>query len=287
MDVREPTPYIARVELSGALIGVSSCTNRIVGRASKRPGPPPATTAHDWTSGQNWSTGFSVIMQTISTATDHSRAFARVLRAKEGHGPSLAALCRAFVEVAGRAWWLLESTDGAQLEHRAAAMRLQEVTDAGMKGVAVRVRDGKQEVISHEEVLRESQRSLTQVVVAGRREKVPNYTALATRVMSAAEISDSEAKYSHLSAVAHGHGFAVGGLGARGSHPAEGFTHFTIALPIANATQYLRIMTRVLNVVMERFIETACVDPEKARWRSAYVSAHNRIVNTFDALLPE
>jgi hypothetical protein len=66
-------------------------------------------------------------MQAISTATDHSRAFARVLRAKEEHGPSLAALCRAFVEVAGRAWWLLDSKDAAQLEHRTAAMRLQEV----------------------------------------------------------------------------------------------------------------------------------------------------------------
>jgi hypothetical protein len=84
-------------------------------------------------------------------------------------------------------------------------------------------------------VIREADRALSQTSVAGRKEKTPNYTTLACRVMSVAGITDPEGKYSHLSAVSHGAGFSVGGLGARTPHPAEGFTHFTISLPIANA----------------------------------------------------
>lgn len=102
--------------------------------------------------------------------------------------------------------------------------------------------------------------------------------------MAAAELTDAESKYSHLSAAAHGHGFTVGGLGTRGPHLAEGFTHFTIALPTANAQLYLRIMTRVLNVVMERFILLAGDDAEQSRWRYAYANAHNRIVKAFDQI---
>lgn len=284
MDVRGPASHETRVELSGALIGLTSCTNRVVGRASRLVGPQSGTTAHQWLDGGNWSTGFSSIMQAISTATDHSRAFAWVLRAKEDHGPSFAALCRAFVEVAGRAWWLLDSNDSAQLEHRAAAMRLTEVREKGSSGLTVRVRDGEYETVSYEEALLDAERALSRASVAGRKEKTPGYTTLACRVMSAAGIADPDAKYSHLSAVSHGAGFSVGGLGARAPHEADGFTHFTIALPIANAQQYLRIMTRVLNVVMEKFISLAGDHAEQARWRYAYVNGHNRIVNEFDAL---
>lgn len=285
MDVRGPTPHETRIELSGALIGITSCTNRVVGRTSRLAGPQPGTTAHKWLEGGSWSTGFSSIMQAISTAADHGRAFAWVLRAKEDHGPSFAALCRAFVEVAGRAWWLLDSCDAAQLEYRAAAMRLTEVREKGSSGLTVRVRDGVYETVSYEEALLDAQRALSRVSVAGRKEKkTPGYTALACGVMSAAEIVEPDAKYSHLSAVSHGAGFSVGGLGARAPHQADGFTHFTISLPIANAQQYLRIMTRVFNVVMEKFISLAGDSAEQARWRYAYVNGHNRIVNAFDAL---
>lgn len=102
--------------------------------------------------------------------------------------------------------------------------------------------------------------------------------------MIAAELTNAETKYSHLSAAAHGHGFTVGGPGTRGPHLAEGFTHFTIALPTANTQLYLRIMTRVLHVVMERFISLAGDHVEHGYWSYAYVNAHNRIVNEFDAL---
>lgn len=102
--------------------------------------------------------------------------------------------------------------------------------------------------------------------------------------MSAAEIVDPEGKYSHLSAVAHGHGFTVGGLGARSPHQAEGFAHFAISLPIANAQAYLRIMTRVLNVVAERFVSLSCDAAEHDCWRLTYVTSHNRIVTAFDDL---
>lgn len=284
MEGRGATPHDTRVELSGALIGLTSCTNRVVGRASLLSGPRPGTTAHEWLEGGNWSTGFSSIMQAISTAADHARAFAWVLRAKEDHGPSFGALCRAFTEVAGRAWWLLESKDAAQLEHRAAAMRLDEARGTSGNGVAVRVRDDEYETVSHAEVLLEAQRGLTRASVAGRKEKTPNYTALARRVMSAAGIADPDAKYSHLSAVSHGVGFSVGGLGARAPHAAEGFTHFKISLPVANAQAYLRIMTRVLNVVMGKFTSLAGDAAEQARWRYAYVNSHNRIVKAFDQI---
>ncbi len=237
-----------------------------------------------WVGGQNWSTGFSSIMQAISTAVDHSHAFAVVLRAEESHGPSLAALCRAFAEVAGRAWWLLDCKDGRQLEHRAAAMRLREVIDMGEKGVAARVRDGQHETVTHAEVRRDAEEAVRRAAVAGQREKTPNYKTLACRVMSAADITDPDGKYSHLSAVAHGHGFTVGGLGARSPHQAEGFTHFAISLPIANAQAYLRIITRVMNVVVERFIALTCDAAEHDGWRLTYATSHNRIVTAFDGL---
>lgn len=272
------------MEIGGALVEVTSRTNRIVGEASRRPGPRPGTTACGWASGETWSTGFSSIMQAISTATDHSRAFARLLRANEPHGPSLASLCRAFAETAGRAWWLLESTDAAQLAHRAATMRHQEVRDVGTTGTTVRVREGKYEIVSHEEALREADRALSEASVPGRREKTPNYTALATAVMAVGEITEPASKYSHLSAVAHGAGFSVGGLGTRAPHVAEGFTHFTIALPIANAQLYCKVITRVLDVVMTRFVELACDDSERERWKTSYVRSHNRIVTVFDKL---
>lgn len=284
MDERSTTPSDVREALSDALIGVTSCANQIVGDVSLSAGPQPMTTAHVWVDGQNWSTGFSSIMQAISTATDHTSALARVLRRQEDHGPSLAALCRAFAEVAGRAWWLLESKDAAQLEHRAAAMRLDEVRGTGETGVAVRVRDGKYETVSHAEALLDAERALSRASVAGRREKTPNYTALACNVMSAADITNPDGKYSHLSAIAHGAGFSVGGLGARAPHAAEGFTHFTISLPIANAKQYLRITSRVLNIVLEKFIALACNESERERWRHAHVRAHNRIVYIFEEL---
>lgn len=143
MDPRNPTPSATRVELSSALMDLTNGASGVVGRASQPTGPQVGTPAHMWVGGQNWSTGFSSIMQAISTAIDHSHAFATMLRAEESHGPSLAALCRAFAEVAGRAWWLLESKDGHQLEHRSAVMRLREVTDMGEKGAPARVRDGQ------------------------------------------------------------------------------------------------------------------------------------------------
>lgn len=102
--------------------------------------------------------------------------------------------------------------------------------------------------------------------------------------MSAADITDPDGKYSHLSAVAHGHGFTVGGLGARSPHQAEGFTHFAISLPIANAQAYLRIITRVMNVVVERFIALTCDAAEHDGWRLTYATSHNRIVTAFDGL---
>lgn len=284
MDERSTLPGDVREPLSGALIGVIDCANQILGDVSLVAGPQPGTTAHAWVDGSNWSTGFSSIMQAMSTATDHSRAFATILGAQVEHGPSLAVLCRAFVEVAGRAWWLLDSKDGAQLEHRAAAMRFNEVRDSGETGVAARVRDGKYETVSHADVLLEAERALSRASVAGKREKTPSYKPLACGVMSAADIIKPDAKYSHLSAVAHGSGFSVGGLGARTPHEAGGFTRFTISLPIANAKQYLRINSRVLNVVLERFIVLACSESELGRWRHAHVHSHNRIVNIFDDL---
>lgn len=284
MDPRNPTPPTTRVELSSALMDLTNGASGVVGRASRQTGPQIGTPAHMWVGGQNWSTGFSSIMQAISTAIDHSHAFATVLRAEESHGPSLAALCRAFVEVAGRAWWLLDSKDGHQLEHRAAVMRLREVIDMGEKGAPARVRDGQLETVTHAEVRRDAEDAVRQAAVAGHHEKTPNYKSLACRVMSAAEIVDPEGKYSHLSAVAHGHGFTVGGLGARSPHQAEGFTHFAISLPIANAQAYLRIMTRVLNVVAERFVSLSCDAAEHDCWRLTYVTSHNRIVTAFDDL---
>lgn len=284
MDQRSPTPPATRVELSSALMDLTSGVSGVVGRASRQAGPQVGTAAQLWVGGQNWSTGFSTIMQAISTAVDHSHAFATVLRAQESHGPSLAALCRAFAEVAGRAWWLLDSKDGRQLEHRAAVMRLREVIDMGEKGAPARVRDGQLETVTHAEVRRDAEDAVRQAAVAGQHEKTPNCKTLPCRVMSAAEIVDPEGKYSHLSAVAHGHGFTVGGLGARSPHQAEGFTHFAISLPIANAQAYLRIMTRILNVVVERFISLSCDAVEHDRWRLTYVTSHNRIVTAFDDL---
>lgn len=98
-----------------------------------------------WVTGRNWSTGFSFIIRAINTAVDQGQAFATVLCAEESHGPSLAALCRAFAEVAGRACWLLDFRDGHQLEQRAAAMRLRKVIDMGARGVLARVCDGRLE----------------------------------------------------------------------------------------------------------------------------------------------
>ena len=163
-------------------------------------------------------------------------------------------------------------------------MLLQEVRDTGGSGVSVRVRDGNFETVTHEEVIRETERVLSHARVPGRREKTPNYTSLACLVMSAAEINDPEGKYSHLSAVAHGSGFSVGGLGSRTPHPVEGFTHFTISLPVANAQQYLRMVSHVLNVVVERFISLTCVSAEHERWLPTYVSLHDRIVDAFQEM---
>jgi hypothetical protein len=43
-------------------------------------------------------------------------------------------------------------------------------------------------------------------------------------------------------------------------------------------------MSRVLNVMMERFIALTCDGAEHDRWRQVYVDSHNRIVTVFQEL---
>ncbi|MFL2002223.1 hypothetical protein [Microbacterium sp. A1-JK] len=201
MDPFAPTPWPARCQLSGALIDADTCARRVLADLARAVGPSEGAQAREWLgAASTWSTGFSAVMQALATANDHHRAFARLLRSREAYGPSLAALCRAFVEVAGRAWWLLESADRSQLEHRAAAMPLKEISDSRGRtsGRLVRVADGAYEEVGYNEVLKAAQQDLSKAAVAGRKEAVPGYSKLAEAVMTAGGVKEADAKYSHL-----------------------------------------------------------------------------------------
>jgi hypothetical protein len=272
-----PVPPAVRIDLSGGLIDAGSVASKILSRVSTLVTPEAGTPASEWLDEGSWSTGMSSIMQAISTAIDHYRAFAKLLRASESYVPSLAALCRAFVEVAGRASWLMASTDLNQLEHKAAAMRLQEVRDAGQFGMSARVRAGRLERVERAEVVREAEKALSAAVVSGRKERVPDYSTFARNVMTAAGITTPKDKYSHLSAVTHGSGFIVGGLGSRRPHASPDLTSFAFELPLANAQLYLDVLTRVLNHVMTSFLSLVAGPSERARWTASYTRTSQRL----------
>lgn len=266
------------------MIDMGSAASRASSRIAETSGPAPGTKAREWLGDEGtWSSGFILVTGALSAATDHFHAFARLLRKEEPYGPSLAALSRAFCEVAGRAWWLLQSADDAQLEHRAAAMSLRAMREG--QGATVRVfSDGRREGIDHAEALREAEQQLSASVVKGRRERVPDYTRLATDVMTAAGVADAVEEYSHLSGVTHGNAIHIGGMGSICSHQADGYATVSLGLPIRNANQYLWTMTHVLDVVMTPLLEITSAPAALDRWTAARERAYNTFEQVFNVL---
>lgn len=272
------TPYGARTVLSGAMIDLGTTATRLANRLWTRE-PLVDSWAYRAICDGKWPSGLSTISLAIAAGTDQFHAFARLLRQREVFVASLAALDRSCIETFGRGWWLLQSDDRPELEHRDAAMRLKEAEVADRKGVlSARMKpDGSRETLGTSSAGDEALAHFQSVRVRDSRH-VPGYSELAIALMEAAGVAHPTAEYSHLSGASHGEAFTVGGLG----HPTStGSNQASLALPVRNLQVYTWTITHVLDAVMTRLIDAWDVADERERWEAS----RERSFNTFDLVL--
>lgn len=282
MNSFRTVPPKMRHQISRPLIDLGTAASRI-GSALWESEPAQDSRASTILAGRPVSaSAFSDVSIALAAGSDHYHALARLIRLEEEFGPSIAALTRSCIETLGRGWWLLESTDAAQMEHRAAAAAVKEQETAARKGVAsVRVFDDHSRRTDVADPVGEARAHLANVQVAGVTETVPGYGPLAMAIMEAAGTEKPAAMYSHLSGVAHGESSTVGGLGSRRATAlADQVAAFSMGLPIRNARTYLITLTTVLDTFMSRLIALWGIRAHEERWEQV----RGRTFTTFDEL---
>ncbi|CAM98523.1 hypothetical protein pCM2_0039 (plasmid) [Clavibacter michiganensis subsp. michiganensis NCPPB 382] len=257
-----PTPPGVRRTLSSAMIGAAKSASDISSRLWLRDVRLGTPIAHLLGGKPLAESAFQDVTGSISTATDHVHALARVIRLPEEIGPSIATLSRGAIEAFGRGWWLLDVQDAASMEHRSAVMRLAEVTMAKKRGVkAGRLRgDGVLEDIDVDLAIAESKQYLAAVQIRDEPLSVPGYATLATAVMAAAGVSNPEMEYSHLSGAAHGENLTTRGF-ASVRHGIG-----TLGLPYRYLNMYAWTVLHTVDLVVTRLIELWDAGDERERW---------------------
>lgn len=191
-----------------------------------------------------------MVFSSLMAGTDHLHAFARLLRKEEPYVVSLAALARAFGEVMGRAWWLLDARSPDQFAHRAAALHLTEVLEASGQVLATRSTDGTFSVI--ENPRKEAEKRLAAVAVPGVRERLPDFGRLFSRVSEKAGVEGKGVTYAELSAATHGSSLSIGGMSHIGPRDRQGRAVVSLAFSIDLAEPYLWTLVRITTAVVRR-----------------------------------
>ncbi|WP_285036585.1 hypothetical protein [Plantibacter sp. ME-Dv--P-095] len=280
MDGRLPTPPHVQQLLGNAMIDLGNAWRDAGSRlaASDPPLESEAAQVEEDTVGSSF---LGPVSMSLSAASDEFQAVARLVRMDETFGPSIAALTRTTLETLGRAWWVLSATDLARSRHRAALMYLNEVKSAQRytpTHIRATLHDGRAEAVDAEPAVEEAQRDFDAVKVPGGEDKVPTYTALVTGVMEAADVDEARAEYSHLSGVAHGEVFTVGGFSRQVSpdQPDVG----SLQLPNSNLFQYIWTLTHVVDLCLLRWFELWQSTAERERWEQR----RDRAYGTFEHL---
>lgn len=285
MDFYRPVPPAMRNAISRPLLELGNTASTI---GSEMWNTPPASGSPSSTilSGRPLSTtAFTDVSIALAAGTDHYQGLARLIRLEQELGPSIATLTRSSIETLGRGWWLLDSVDAAQMEHRAAATAVKEHETAARNGVGSMLvfGDARREPVA--DPLSQAMARLAAVQVEGVTETVPGYKALAVAIMDAAGIEGPAAAYSHLSGVAHGEASTIGGLGTPSANrPVDDDTTFSLGLPIANARNYAFTVTNVLDAFMSKIIAMWQVRAFKERWEQARWRTFQKFDELFTAL---
>lgn len=251
VDGGMPTPWGARRILSSALIDLGTLASQVSSRLARLEAAP-STDAGRWAVADP-GTGMRMVFSSLMAGTDHFHAFARLLRKEEPYVLSLAALARAFGEVMGRAWWLLDARSAEQFAHRAAALHLTEVLEASGETIATRNAGGIRTVV--DDPRREAEQQLAAVAVAGVRERMPDYSRLFHQVSEASGVDGKGVTYAELSAATHGSSLSIGGMSHIGPRDHEGWAVVNLAFSIDHAEPYLWTLVRITEGVLHRLAE--------------------------------
>ena len=188
---------------------------------------------------------------------------------EEEFGPSIATLARGSIEALGRGWWLMQSRDALQLEHRAAATRRDEIAEATPPRRQPRTNRWRSLIPTH--WLPQKMRCCCSSR-GGHRASAPAGPRLAWHVLDAAGNPSGERQYSRLSGSAHGelttivaHAVARNVDGAMGN--------YNTGLPIGLANDYIHAVVEVLDQHVRWHIDSWDSPSERDRWSASMYRA--------------
>lgn len=149
------------------------------------------------------------ILFSMLAGMDHVRLFAISL-ATPNPSVGLATLTRGAIEAYGRAWWLMNARDGAQLLTRWLSGLAKELNQAVSLTPDAPIQEMRGGHSTPQELLTLVMADIQNVSPSGKVEGF-NYTALATAISDHINTSGRRL-YSHLSAVAHGESLGINGF---------------------------------------------------------------------------
>lgn len=278
MDGRIPTPPGIQRTISSALIDLGNfwrdAGSRIVASL-----PPTGSQADQIRGGETVGGSYlGNVSMSLAAASDHFQALARLLRMEETFGPSIAALTRTALETLARGWWVMDAPDAAAFKHRAALMYWSEVKTAAQHAPEhMGTRSGKRgESVDAQQAVVDALAALDAVRVDSEPDRVPKYTQLVTELLEAADDESARSEYSHLSGVAHGEVFTIGGFSSPASEGSPDIAALTI--PSNNLFMYLWVLTQAVDLCLTRWFDLWEAHQEIERW----IQHRDRVYDTLN-----
>lgn len=289
MPSSDPLHISDRFMLAAALTGAAEALVEVTSGLWEV-APSEGSAGHALLSGPLYGSPFADVTISLAAASDEFSAFAWVLGGDGAYGPSLGALLRSCVEALGRAWWLMNAEDAAELAHRAALLTLDESGYLARNGgeAATRGENGEVRRLSGAEISNEARRRFEDVRVAGLSANAPGYRALAVALLDAVDSPNPGRDYSTMSGISHGEKTSLTGL-ANVRSGQTGLARVGLDLTIEAASLFIWILVECANQVMNTLFDMwgESSDELHRRWATAHGDAVRIIEPTFRRLMEQ